>query len=85
MPVSICPIKLLLGDATRCRVANQPAACETVGRAADLRVTKRKPLDIYVEGRLKEAERTGFEPAVGFDPYTGLANRRFRPLSHLSR
>jgi hypothetical protein len=30
------------------------------------------------------AERTGFEPAVGFDPYTGLANRRFRPLSHLS-
>src|SRR5687767_2507686 len=31
-----------------------------------------------------EAERTGFEPAVGFDPYTGLANRRFRPLSHLS-
>ncbi len=31
------------------------------------------------------AERTGFEPAVRFDPYTGLANRRFRPLSHLSR
>src|SRR5688500_162594 len=30
------------------------------------------------------AERTGFEPAVQFDPYTGLANRRFRPLSHLS-
>ena len=31
-----------------------------------------------------QAERTGFEPAVGFDPYTDLANRRFRPLSHLS-
>jgi hypothetical protein len=30
-------------------------------------------------------ERTGFEPAVGYNPYTGLANRRFRPLSHLSR
>ncbi len=30
------------------------------------------------------AERTGFEPAVRFDPYIGLANRRFRPLSHLS-
>lgn len=32
-----------------------------------------------------EAERTGFEPAVRFDPYIGLANRRFRPLSHLSQ
>jgi hypothetical protein len=32
-----------------------------------------------------EAERTGFEPAVGCYPYTDLANRRFRPLSHLSR
>jgi hypothetical protein len=30
------------------------------------------------------AERTGFEPAVGFDPYADLANRCFRPLSHLS-
>ena len=29
-------------------------------------------------------ERTGFEPAVGFKPYDGLANRCFRPLSHLS-
>ncbi len=30
------------------------------------------------------AERAGFEPAVGFDPYDGLANRSFRPLRHLS-
>ncbi len=30
------------------------------------------------------AERTGFEPADQCDPVTGLANRRFRPLSHLS-
>jgi hypothetical protein len=30
-------------------------------------------------------ERTGFEPVVGCNPYTGLANRRYRPLSHLSR
>lgn len=30
------------------------------------------------------AERMGFEPMVRCDPYTGLANRRFRPLSHLS-
>ena len=33
---------------------------------------------------VKEAERTGFEPAEGSYPFTGLANRRFRPLSHLS-
>jgi hypothetical protein len=32
-----------------------------------------------------ETERTGFEPVVGFNPYTGLANRRYRPLSHLSK
>lgn len=31
------------------------------------------------------AERTGFEPVVEFNPHTGLANRRFRPLSHLSK
>ncbi len=30
------------------------------------------------------AETTGFEPAEGFDPFTDLANRRFRPLSHVS-
>jgi hypothetical protein len=30
------------------------------------------------------AERGGFEPPVQFNPYNGLANRRFRPLSHLS-
>src|SRR5579883_3574843 len=30
------------------------------------------------------AERTGFEPVVGCYPDTGLANRRYRPLSHLS-
>ncbi len=31
-----------------------------------------------------QAERGGFEPPIGFDTYNGLANRRFRPLSHLS-
>ena len=29
-------------------------------------------------------ERAGFEPAVRYDPYTGLANRRIQPLCHLS-
>jgi len=33
---------------------------------------------------IKVAERGGFEPPVRFYPYNGLANRRFRPLSHLS-
>ena len=30
-------------------------------------------------------ERTGFEPVMECYPHTGLANRRYRPLSHLSR
>ena len=33
---------------------------------------------------MKKAERAGFEPAVGCDPYNGLASRRDRPLCHLS-
>ena len=37
-----------------------------------------------VEEAKKMAERAGFEPAVEFDPYDGLANRSFRPLRHLS-
>lgn len=32
----------------------------------------------------RQAERAGFEPAVGLKPYTDLANRRIRPLCHLS-
>ena len=31
-----------------------------------------------------EAERAGFEPAVGFDTHAALAKRCYRPLSHLS-
>ena len=33
----------------------------------------------------QRTETTGFEPVVRFDPYTDLANRRYRPLSHVSR
>ena len=33
---------------------------------------------------VKLAERGGFEPPVRFNPYSSLANCRFRPLSHLS-
>ena len=32
----------------------------------------------------RQAERGGFEPPVGLKPYTDLANRRIRPLCHLS-
>ena len=34
--------------------------------------------------KMKVAERGGFEPPIQFYSYNGLANRRFRPLSHLS-
>jgi len=30
------------------------------------------------------AEREGFEPSVSVSQYTGLANRRLKPLGHLS-
>ena len=32
----------------------------------------------------KKAERAGFEPAVNLSTHADLANRCFRPLSHLS-
>src|SRR4051812_36937485 len=32
----------------------------------------------------EKTERAGFEPAVRFDTYDGLANRCLRPLGHLS-
>ncbi len=39
----------------------------------------------FPHGKMKKlAERAGFEPAVRFDSYDGLANRSFRPLRHLS-
>ena len=38
----------------------------------------------FADAEELKAERTGFEPAVGCDTYTDLANRRYRPLSHLS-
>ena len=49
----------------------------------EMRKTLGKP-GVCSMGFRKLAERTGFEPAVGFDPYADLANRCFRPLSHLS-
>ena len=40
---------------------------------------------ILTASGVQETERGGFEPPKGFDTLNGLANRRFRPLSHLSR
>ena len=33
---------------------------------------------------INNSEPGGFEPPIQFNPYNGLANRRFRPLSHSS-
>ena len=33
----------------------------------------------------KLAERGGFEPPEGFNPFNGLANRCLKPLGHLSK
>ena len=42
-------------------------------------------MKLVVRCRIKElAERRGFEPPVDLSTYDGLANRCFRPLSHLS-
>jgi hypothetical protein len=40
---------------------------------------------VFTEIEFSATERTGFEPADRVAPVTDLANRRFRPLSHLSR
>ncbi len=39
---------------------------------------------LRVADNQRQAERGGFEPPVGLKPYTDLANRRIRPLCHLS-
>ena len=44
-----------------------------------------KKAKVYHCSKMLLAERGGFEPPVDFKPYDGLANRCFRPLSHLSR
>ena len=50
-----------------------------VTRRCDFRSDLRKSLIIRM------AERGGFEPPVQCNPYNGLANRCFQPLSHLSK
>ncbi len=38
----------------------------------------------FLKTGIKVAERGGFEPPERFNPFSDLANRRYRPLSHLS-
>ncbi len=42
-----------------------------------------RPAHFYVLERIP-AESEGFEPSVRIDPYVGLANRWFQPLTQLS-
>ena len=52
-----------------------------------LRQTKiplRKSSQDWGRGKADKAERSGFEPEMPVSRHTGLAIRRFRPLSHLS-
>ena len=65
---------LVGGLALSTRATNNSAYCEMIVPS----------LEHSCERAAKRAERTGFEPAEGNDPLTDLANRRFRPLSHLS-
>ena len=61
-----------------------------VNTATEKKNTNEVPIDDLLDTQSRlilcfgQAERTGFEPAEGFDPFTDLANRRFRPLSHRS-
>ena len=50
--------------------------CSQSRCATGLRYAPKKPSN--------RADGAGFEPAVQFDPYVGLANRWFQPLTHPS-
>ena len=43
-----------------------------------------QPITINQSTNNQKAEEAGFEPAVQFEPYVGLANRWFQPLTHSS-
>ncbi|GEM_PF-4986305 len=45
---------------------------------------KTKSLESFAESKTFYAERTRFELVVRYNPYVGLANRWFQPLTHLS-
>ena len=57
--------------------SSHPAPCAAAQHSARSPLGSRAP-------REGPTERAGFEPAVRYDPYTGLANRRIQPLCHLS-
>ena len=56
----------------------------TTGRQNESRDSQPLVLQVVANRGSLNTERAGFEPAVGCDPYNGLASRRDRPLCHLS-
>ena len=81
------------GTANRARNAPPRARANVAGEHRHTSMISGQVLPAGVTGnrlllrkslRRKLAERGGFEPPVQCYPYNGLANRRFRPLSHLS-
>src|SRR5688572_9875847 len=56
--------------------------CAEAGRSLGRMAVKNRSAKAI--GGIAVAERGGFEPPIRFYSYNGLANRRFRPLSHLS-
>ena len=64
------------------------AGLEGTLRATGQSAIEKPPQDLFDDELVAAldavTERAGFEPAVRFDTYTGLANRRIQPLCHLS-
>ena len=62
-----------------------PRFVKPCGSSSRMETSRRKKTPFNGSIRLgRLAERAGFEPAVRCDTYDDLANRCFRPLSHLS-
>ena len=83
LAVVVCAISVVMtavasGDSRRDKTGTRP----DMEKAEAPQVPVIKDL---ARPRCLRTERAGFEPAERFDTFTGLANRRFQPLSHLSR
>ena len=89
VPFAFLPIRSTRGAAAPFATIGSPAQ----SLASRRKLARNEPTDAILAGSggtsiasdTFKTERGGFEPPIGFDTYNGLANRRFRPLSHLSR
>src|SRR3990172_1402734 len=77
----VLPSCLLESVASEC-TATHPKTSAKPQRSAQRKPLKNKVQTLFRRG--KTAERSGFEPEMPVSRHTGLAIRRFRPLSHLS-